>query len=94
VSADRRADEGVKRALRVDDSLELGLSDLLNRVLDKGVVISGSVTIAVAEIDLVRVELSVLIAAVESELRRSPKRTTDRFPSDADLPLLRPDGGK
>lgn len=94
MSADRRPDEGVKRALRVDDSLELGLSDLLNRVLDKGVVISGSVTIAVAEIDLVRVELSVLIAAVESELRRSAKRTADRFPSDADLPLLRPDGGQ
>jgi hypothetical protein len=89
-----RPDERVKRALRVDDSLELGLSDLLNRVLDKGVVISGSVTIAVANIDLVRVELNVLIAAVETELRRSARRAGNRYPSDADIPLLPPPGGK
>jgi hypothetical protein len=89
-----RPDERVKRALRVDDSLELGLSDLLNRVLDKGVVISGTVTIAVANIDLVRVELNVLIAAVETELRRSARRSADRDPADADLSLLPPAGGQ
>ena len=89
-----RPDEGVRLALRVDDSLELGLSDLLNRVLDTGVVISGTVTIAVANIDLVKVELSVLIAAVETELRRSARRTLDRDSPDADVSLLPPAGGK
>jgi gas vesicle protein GvpA/GvpJ/GvpM family len=49
-----------------DDTDEpLILSDLLNRVLDKGVVISGEVMIAVAGVDLVRLDLRLLLVAVE-----------------------------
>lgn len=48
---------------------ELVLSDLLNHVLDKGVVIAGDVTISVADIDLVRVGLSVLLSSVETQER-------------------------
>ena len=47
------------------------LSDLLNRVLDKGVVISGEVTIAVAGVDLVRLDLRLLLVAVERLARQS-----------------------
>ena len=47
------------------------LSDLLNRVLDKGVVISGEVTIAVAGVDLVRLDLRLLLVAVERLARKS-----------------------
>ena len=47
------------------------LSDLLNRVLDKGVVISGEVTIAVAGVDLVRLDLRLLRVAVERLARKS-----------------------
>ena len=53
-------------ALPEDDADEpLILSDLLNRVLDKGVVISGEVMIAVAGVDLVRLDLRLLLVAVE-----------------------------
>ena len=79
------------RALDVE---ELVLSDLLNRVLDRGVVIVGEVTISVANIDLIRVGLNVYIAAIETELQKAAERDRGRrvlFPS-GDLPLLRPPG--
>lgn len=69
-----------------DERLVLG--DLLNHVLDKGVVITGDVTISIADIDLVRVGLSVWLTAVESEARRGAARLTN-----ADVPLL-PDEGR
>jgi hypothetical protein len=51
--------------LEADEEEPLVLSDLLNRVLDKGVVIGGEVTIAVAGVDLVRLDLRLLLVAVE-----------------------------
>jgi gas vesicle structural protein len=53
----------------LDDS-QLVLGDLLNHVLDKGVVISGNVTISIADIDLLVLDLRVLLTSVESSLRR------------------------
>lgn len=80
---------------RRDDELqlqqELVLSDLLNHVLDKGVVIAGEVTIAVADIDLVRVGLSVLLASVETEERHRRGVSSAEEPnevSDADVRVL------
>lgn len=52
------------------DDEEFALSDLLNRVLDRGLVISGQVTISVADIDLVYLDLHVLVSSVESIVRR------------------------
>ena len=52
------------------DEEQLVLGDLLNHVLDKGVVISGNVTISVADIDLLVLDLRVLLTSVESSLRR------------------------
>ncbi|MGI8496576.1 MAG: gas vesicle protein [Gemmatimonadaceae bacterium] len=55
-------------------SEQLVLADLLNHVLDKGVVITGEVTISVADIDLIRVGLSLFLAAVETiERPRLPR---------------------
>lgn len=73
-----------------DDALheELVLGDLLNHVLDKGVVIAGDVTISVADVDLVRVGLSVLLTSVETEDRKL------RGESRADVPVLPPDGAR
>ena len=44
------------------------LSDLLSHVLDKGVVLKGEVMLAVADIDLVRLDLGLLLTAVETTL--------------------------
>jgi hypothetical protein len=53
-----------------DESESLVLSDLINRVLDKGVVIRGEVTISVADIDLVHLDLRLLLTALESAARK------------------------
>ena len=51
------------------------LLELVDRVLDKGVVISGDITLSVANVDLVYVGLRALLASVaslEAEGRRAP----------------------
>jgi hypothetical protein len=61
-----------------DDELEteeLVLGDLLNHVLDKGVVIGGTVTISVADIDLVVLDLRLLLTSVETAVRRNIDQT-------------------
>lgn len=57
------------------DAEQLVLGDLLNHVLDKGVVIGGTVTISVADIDLVVLDLRLLLTSVESAFRRGIDRT-------------------
>ena len=52
------------------DTEEIVLGDLLNHVLDKGVVISGNVTISIANVDLLVLDLRLLLTSVESSLRR------------------------
>ena len=59
------------------DTEELVLGDLLNHVLDKGVVIGGTVTISVADIDLVMLDLRVLLTSVETAMRHEINRTMD-----------------
>jgi gas vesicle structural protein len=46
------------------------LVELVDRVLDKGVVLHGDIVISVAGVDLVYLELQLLLAAVESLARR------------------------
>jgi gas vesicle structural protein len=54
---------------------QLILSDLINRVLDKGVVISSHITISIADVDLIQLELKVLISSVATLTERAHKRT-------------------
>jgi hypothetical protein len=61
------------------DTEELVLGDLLNHVLDKGVVIGGTVTISIADIDLLMVDLRVLLTSVETSLRHGVGETVDRI---------------
>ena len=44
---------------------EASLVDLLDRVIDHGVVLAGDVTISVADVDLIYLGLRVLLAPVE-----------------------------
>jgi len=55
-------------------SKEITLLEVLDRVLDKGVVISGDMVISVADVDLVYLGLKVLLSSVETieKLRGSP----------------------
>lgn len=52
--------------LILDEGEELSLLETLDHVLDRGLVIAGEVTIAVADIDLIYVGLNVLLGSVET----------------------------
>lgn len=57
---------------------ELTLLELVDRLLDKGVVLSGDITLSVADVDLVYVGLRVLLSSVEAaqRLRFGPAETS------------------
>lgn len=44
---------------------EVTLLELLDRIFDRGVVLTGDLTISVADVDLIRVALNVVLASVE-----------------------------
>ena len=67
----------------------LSLLELLDRVLDKGVVLSGEVTLSVADVDLVYLGLRVLLSSVDAADRL---RGGDATGADATGP--RGHGGK
>ena len=69
----------------IDDE-QLVLGDLLNHVLDKGVVISGNVTISIADIDLLVVDLRLLLTSVESSLRRGLDQSLRSISSESERP--------
>lgn len=49
----------------VDPSEHVALVDLVNRVLDRGVVVSGSVMISVADVDLLYLGLKLVLTSTE-----------------------------
>jgi len=53
------------------DTQELVLGDLLTHVLDKGVVITGNVTVSIANIDLLMVDLRLLLTSIETAIKRT-----------------------
>ncbi len=52
-----------------DEDQELSLVDLVDHVLNKGVVLAGEATIAIADIDLIYLGLNVVLASVETILK-------------------------
>jgi hypothetical protein len=49
----------------------VGLVDLLDRIVDTGVSVSGDVIIALAGVDLIRLDLRLLLVGVETALEGS-----------------------
>jgi len=59
----------------LDDQARVCLCEVLDRVLNKGVVVAGDLTISVADIDLIYLGLEVVLTSVETArqaLRRAP----------------------
>jgi gas vesicle protein GvpA/GvpJ/GvpM family len=59
----------------LDDHARVCLCEVLDRVLNKGVVVAGDLTISVADIDLIYLGLEVVLTSVETArqaLRRAP----------------------
>ena len=60
----------------IAESEQLVLSDLINRVLDKGVVISANITISIADVDLIQLDLRLLISSVTTLAERRKHSVT------------------
>ena len=56
----------VEEEFKFDEDEELSLLETLDHVLDRGLVIAGEVTIAVADVDLIYLGLNLLLGSVET----------------------------
>jgi hypothetical protein len=70
------------------ENTPLELADLINRVLDKGAVIAGSITISVADIDLIQLDLTVVLTAIETVRSTERRRREAREAANADVSVL------
>ena len=50
----------------IDQSKDITILELLDRVLNKGVILTGDIVISVADIDLVYVGVKLLLSSVET----------------------------
>jgi len=57
------------------------LLDILDGVLDKGVVISGDLILSIADIDLVYVNICLLVTAVENIQKRGNRDDSESWDS-------------
>lgn len=59
------------------EETDLSLLETLDHVLNRGLVIAGEITVAVADIDLIFVGLNVLVSSVETAHEVLRKRQTE-----------------
>ena len=61
---------------------KISLAETLDRVLNKGVVLAGEVTLSVADIDLLYLGVNVIISSVETMERGRRREAADGHASD------------
>jgi hypothetical protein len=63
----------------IDQSKDITILELLDRVLNKGVILTGDIVISVADIDLVYVGVKLMLSSVETmEQLKSGKSITQK----------------
>jgi hypothetical protein len=70
-----------------DDLHQVTLCEALDRILNKGVVIAGEVTISVANVDLIYLGLNLLLGSIDT-IRNVNTETLNQA-SNCDLPGMR-----
>ncbi|MBI1853127.1 MAG: gas vesicle protein [Planctomycetes bacterium] len=73
----------------VIDNANASLLDLIDNVLNRGVIVNGEIVLAIADVDLVYLRLSVLLCAadrvlpnvMESPKRGRPRKAIPEFPT-------------
>jgi len=80
----------------IDETEQIGLCEVLDRVLNKGVVVKGEVTISVANVDLLYVGLNLMIGSVETarELMLPANQSEDRVSGKTRFTRLNESSGK
>lgn len=66
----------------IDEGSHVALVDLVNRLMDRGVLVSGEVVVSVAEVDLLYLNVNLLLSSVESVLASREPGRTSLAPSD------------
>ena len=67
------ADAVDRRSLaKLLESPDESLLDLVDSLLDKGVVLDGEIVLGLADVDLIYLRLSVVLAAADRVLRQTP----------------------
>lgn len=61
---------------------ELTVIDLLDRILDKGVVINGDITISIVGVDLLSLKINLVIASLETAKRYGLKLPWEQWEKD------------
>jgi hypothetical protein len=59
----------VATSLRELPRRDLSLVDLLDRILDKGIVINGDITVTVGSVELLSIKINLVIASIETAKR-------------------------
>jgi gas vesicle structural protein len=72
--------ETSQATLAIDGESDISLLDILDHVLNAGVVIQGSIVISLAGVDLVYVGLNVVLTSVETALRSIDRQTLPSAP--------------
>ena len=73
------------RRSRVEPAPRVALVDLLDRLLAGGVVISGDLTLSIADVDLVHISLRVLIATASGQDVLRPLDSLGEPPPDVTI---------
>jgi hypothetical protein len=68
-ASNKSSPEQPMRNLDLDDEEHVTLCEALDRVLNKGAVVAGEVTISVANVDLIYLGLQLVITSIESARR-------------------------
>jgi hypothetical protein len=78
----RRSDDWIFPSVKADAQVEsdTSLLDVVDNVLNKGVVLNGDLILGVANVDLIYAKLSVLLAALDRIMGEPPPRDTATAP--------------
>jgi len=82
IEKDPRGDVRRRAGPMLDDRERVCLCEVLDRVLNKGIVVAGDLTISVADIDLIYLGLELVLTSVETAregLRRAPADQVARW---------------
>ncbi len=72
----------------IDDSEQVSLCEVLDRILNKGAVVVGEVVISVANIDLIYLGLQVILTSVDTAhvMKTKPYMTGEEFADESHKP--------
>ena len=73
----------ISNDVELAENAELSLLETLDHVLNRGLVITGEITISVADIDLIFVGLNVLVSSVETANETLGRREKSNSPAES-----------